>query len=120
MSRRIFAAFSAALFLTIAVACSGTGGNTGAPPAVEPVDDLAVFVQRYGQPDRTDTTEFDDPQPLFVTKFLFYDREQVRVAYGLERRDHTWKLLGFQHPRTNAVIEPAEVVRRMAGRESKR
>src|SRR5438132_928535 len=122
-------AFAAALVL----ACSGgvstvtnSPGQNGSAldvGATNPNDDLDLFVSRFGPPDETDSTEYDNPRPLMVTKFLIYRPEDVRAAYVAEgSMDHPppyskWRLIGFENIAATVVIDPAEVVNRLAHRE---
>lgn len=89
-------------------------------------DDLSQFVCRYGKPDIDDSTEHDRPRPPIVTRMSTYKKEGVRAAYVPDAKAGTpppyrkWKLIGFQDPRTNAVLSAAEVVRRMQRRDTKK
>jgi hypothetical protein len=109
-------------YLTSKVAPSG-GFQASAPSA--PKDDLDVFKARYGQPDVEDSTENESPRPPIVTRWIIYKKEHVRATYVPgnghvgDPPPYTWKLIGFQDPRDNSVIRPAEVVNRMKARDSK-
>ena len=88
----------------------------------EPHDDLSLFISKFGDPDRIESSENEIPRPPIVTKRLIYDKEKVRAVYvadgevGAPPPYNKWKLLGFQDNRTNAVLQPAEVVARLEKR----
>jgi hypothetical protein len=56
---------------------------------------------------------------------LTYKKEGVRAAYIPDTKVGTpppyrkWKLIGFQDPKTDAVLPAQEVVRRMQRRDTK-
>jgi hypothetical protein len=109
-------------YLTSTMAPS-PGSQASAPSA--PKDDLDVFKSRYGQPDVEDSTENESPRPPIVTKWIIYKKEHVRATYVPgnghvgDPPPYTWKLIGFQDPRDNSALRPAEVVNRMKARDSK-
>jgi hypothetical protein len=93
-------------------------------PQEEPTahDDLSLFVQKFGQPDLIDSTEYDNPRPPMVTKWLVYKKARVRASYAADSLNSPppydkWTLIGFQDSITKKIIEPAEVVRRMKSRK---
>ena len=98
----------------------------GQTPAItsipEPHDDLSLFVSKFGEPDRIESSENEIPRPPIVTKRLIYDKEKVRAVYvadgevGAPPPYKKWKLLGFQDNRTNAVLQPEEAVARLEKR----
>ncbi len=68
------------------VVCGGMflatiGSNRRIAPAVafSDVDTPEKFIAVFGRPDSTDSTEFDNPRPPIVTKFLRYNRPGVNV-----------------------------------------
>ncbi|WP_394003554.1 zinc ribbon domain-containing protein [Luteimonas sp. WGS1318] len=87
-----------------------------------PHDDLSLFISKYGPPDQVKSSENESPRPPIVTKQLIYQTENVRAVYvpdapvGAPPPYEKWKLLGFQDNRTNAVMEPADVASKLAGR----
>ena len=60
-----------------------------------------------------------------MTKQLIYKKENVRAVYipdvpaGSSPPYNKWKLLGFQDNRTNKVLQPEEVFRRLEKRQKK-
>lgn len=87
-------------------------------PKVHPDSILA----KYGKPDKVKTTEHDSPRPPIVTRMLEYRKERVRFTFfpdvpmGSPPPYREWKLMGFQDPTTNAVINADEVEKRMKAR----
>jgi hypothetical protein len=109
----------------IAVAVLGTL-VLGLPSyAAEPHDDLTLFIAKFGPPDVDKSSENERPRPPIVTRQLIYIKENVRAVYvpgapvGSPPPYRSWKLMGFQDQRTNEVLRPAEVVRRLEGRKKK-
>ena len=99
---------------------------TAPTPTAEPQsphDDLSLFISKYGQPDQIKSSENESPRPPIVTKQLIYKKENVRAVYvadasvGAPPPYEKWKLLGFQDNRTNAVIDPTDVVKKLEGRK---
>jgi hypothetical protein len=86
-------------------------------------DDLSLFLASYGPPDERDSTENDHPRPPIVTKWIVYRNEHVRATYVPDARlgdpppYERWKLVAFQDTGTNAVLRPADVARRLRGRQ---
>lgn len=92
----------------------------------EPViDDLTFFISKYGEPDEIKSSEYEEPRPQIVTKQLIYKNENVRVVYVPDNSDvasppfEKWKLLGFQDNKSNEVLKPEEVVRRLEKRQKR-
>lgn len=89
-------------------------------------DDLSQFVCRFGKPDLDDSTENDKPRPPIVTRMLSYKKEGVRAAYVPDAKMgdpppyRKWKLIGFQDPKSDAVLSAQEVVHRLQARDSKK
>jgi hypothetical protein len=102
------------------------GVETRAIEPCVPHDDLSQFVCRFGKPDVDDSTEYDRPRPSIVTRMLTYKKEGVRAAYipdanmGDQPPYEKWKLIGFQDPKTDAVLSAQEVVRRLQARDTKK
>jgi hypothetical protein len=121
------------VFMAILGTCSRspeTATSQSVPPASIPVvapqspdDDLSLFISKYGQPDQIKSSENEHPRPPIVTKQLIYKKENVRAVYvadvlvGTPPPYDKWKLLGFQDNRTNAVIHPADAVKKLEGRK---
>jgi hypothetical protein len=82
-------------------------------------------IAKYGKPDKVDSTEYDNPRPPLVTKFVIYKKENVRFVFladapiGSPPPYKSWKLLGAQDPRDDSVLRAEEVERRMASRKRK-
>ena len=63
-------------------------------------DDASEIIKRLGKPDKDDSTEYDQPRPPVVTRWLDYTRQNVRVMLVPANRvgdppPYTWKLMGF-------------------------
>lgn len=90
-----------------------------------PHDDLTHFIARFGHPDREISTEYDNPRPPIVTRFLIYEKENLRVVYradipvGSVSPIKNWKFVGFQNEMTDNVITPSEAIRMMSHRDRK-
>ncbi len=96
------------------------------PAACSEGDDSKKIVCLFGNPDFKDTTAYDNPRPPLPTLFLEYRKERVRFSfipgYGAKIGDpppYRWKLLGFQDPRTDAVLTPQEVLKRIEKRRKR-
>ena len=83
------------------------------------------IVAKYGKPDRTKSTEYDNPRPPFVTRMLEYKKERVRFTFmptapvGSPPPYTSWYLLGTQDPRDNSVISAELAAGRMRSRAKK-
>lgn len=121
MNRRVLGSLLGTAFLF-----SFTAAELRAKEPCVPHDDVSQFVCRYGKPDVDDSTENDGPRPPIVTRMLTYKKEGVRAAYVPDARIgdsppyKKWKLIGFQDPKTDAVLSAQEVVRRMQARDTKK
>jgi len=122
------------VFLGVLGQCSRDGSSNSSastaptdasitPSAPAPHDDLSLFISKFGEPDRVESSENETPRPPIVTKQLIYGREGVRVVYVVDGEVggappyKKWKLLGFQDDRTGAVLQPAEAMARLEGRK---
>ena len=116
--RAVAVSLGCGILAAILVSCGG------APPDARPHDDLTHFISRFGAPDSTYSSEFEQPRPAVVTKWLIYEEENVRVVYvpdasvGDSPPYDTWKFMGFQDHKTNEVMEPSTAVERLAERDS--
>ena len=87
---------------------------------------MSTPAARYGKPDRVDSTEYDSPRPLIVTRLLDYKSERVRFVFfpdapvGSGPPYTTWKLMGMLDTKTKTTLTAAEVERRMSGRLMKK
>jgi len=84
-------------------------------------DDASEIIKRLGRPDKDDSTEYDQPRPPVVTRWLDYTRQNVRVMLVPANRvgdppPYTWKLMGFTDLARQQKISPDEVARRFGGR----
>lgn len=90
-----------------------------------PIVNPSEIIAKYGKPDRTRSTEYDNPRPPFVTRMLEYKKEHVRFTFlptatiGSPPPYKSWYLLGTQDPRDNSVIAAEEAARRMQSRVKK-
>ncbi len=87
-------------------------------PVIQPTEIIA----KYGKPDHTKSTEYDNPRPPFVTRLLEYKKEHVRFSFlptaqiGSPPPYESWYLLGTQDTRDNSVISAEEAAQRMRAR----
>jgi hypothetical protein len=84
-------------------------------------DDASKIIARLGRPDKDDSTEYDQPRPPVVSRWLDYTKQKVRVWLVPTNRvgdppPYTWKLLGFFDITKQQLISPDEVARRFGGR----
>src|SRR4051812_14741037 len=84
-------------------------------------DDASEIIKRLGRPDKDDSTEYDQPRPPVVTRWLDYRRQNVRVLLVPTNRvgdppPYTWKLLGFADLAKQQKLSPEEVARRFGER----
>lgn len=87
-----------------------------------PHDDLSLFTSKFGEPDHVKSSEDEVPRPPIVTRQLIYAKENVRVVYVVNSEVGAppyskWKLIGFQHNRSNAVLTPGAAVARLKSRQ---
>jgi len=88
-----------------------------------PLDEVDLFINKYGPPDRQDSTANDIPRPPIVTRVLIYDAEHVRATYAPDGNFgggppyKGWKLIGFQDTRDDHVLKPSEVDQRLKNRK---
>lgn len=115
----MYAAKHLLLALLTSLACTTAGAADF--PTVHPDSVIA----KYGKPDRVDSTEYDRPRPLIVTRMLEYRKERVRFVFfpgasvGSPPPYRSWKLMGIQDTRDNSVLSASETTRRMSGRARK-
>ena len=88
-------------------------------------DDLQLWLRRFSQADEDDSTLNDTPRPPFVTRWLTYTQERVRVVYRADARmgepiprNVRWKLVGLTDPKTNTALDSEEAVKRMLRRRA--
>ena len=84
-------------------------------------DDASEIIKRLGRPDKDDSTEYDQPRPPVVTRWLDYTRQNVRVMLVPTNKvgdppPYSWKLMGFMDLTRQQKISPEEVARRFGGR----
>jgi hypothetical protein len=84
-------------------------------------DDASEIIKRLGRPDRDDSTEYDQPRPPVVTRWLDYTRQNVRVMLVPTNKvgdppPYSWKLMGFMDLARQQKLSPEEVARRFGGR----
>ena len=93
------------------------------PWAAPPHDDLSLFISKFGLPDIDKSSENEKPRPPIITRQMIYEKEGVRAVYvpdapiGTPPPYKSWKLMGFQDQRTNEVLKPSEVVKRLEKRK---
>lgn len=84
-----------------------------------------TIIAKYGNPDVIDSTEYDNPRPPFVTKWLIYQKENVRFMFLADAPVSSpppynkWLLLGAQDVRDDRVLNTDEVAARMKKREKR-
>lgn len=114
-----------AIFVQVAAALGLVIGHVGAESKDMPTVQQEQLVQRFGKPDRVRSTEHDKPRPPFVTRILEYKKEGVRIVLlanapvGSPPPYSSWKLMGYQNAKDNAVISEEEFTQRVASRKKK-
>jgi hypothetical protein len=73
-------------------------------------DDLDNVLATYGRPDSSDSTQFDNPRPMIITKWLIYNKQGVRFTFLLD--SGKWKLFGLQDSVSLKPLTADEVQRR--------
>lgn len=73
-------------------------------------DDLDNVLSVYGRPDTSDSTEYDNPRPFLITKWLVYKKQGVQFTFLLN--EGRWKLFGLQDSITLKPLTASEVQRR--------
>lgn len=90
------------------------GLQPGARPASDGKDEFQIFVDRYGPPDRDDSTQYDSPRPPLVTRIIEYQPEGIKIAFypistvGQASPYAGWKVLGYIDTRSNSKIDAEE------------
>jgi len=87
-------------------------------------DDLAPFLSKWGAPNSQDSTEYDQPRPPLVTKFLVYRTPSLDLRadflalghVGDPPPYHAWRLIGIQDNRTNAVVDAGKALELLRAR----
>lgn len=114
-----------AIFVQVATALLLSFGHIGAESRDMPTVQQDELVQRFGKPDQVRSTEHEKPRPPFVTRILDYKKEGVRIVLlanapiGTPPPYSSWKLMGYQNAKDNAVITEEEFTRRIASRKKK-
>lgn len=108
--------FAVAMFF---ICCLGSSSSTA-----EPQDDESVlFISRFGPPDRIDSSENEKPRPPFVTKFLVYEKENVKVVYVTDGTVpppyKKWSLIGLIDKKTKKPLQFDEAISRLQKRRIK-
>lgn len=87
-------------------------------------DDVALFISRYGVPDVDDSTQYDRPRPPIVTRWLIYQKEDVRLNYipknitiGTPPPYKDWRLIGATDAKGTRTLSADELVSRMKHRK---
>lgn len=102
----------ASITRTIAMAIGLLAGS--AVHAELPLTDPSLFINKYGKPDLTYSSEVEKPRPPMVTKKLEYRKAGVRVTMLADAPMNTpppytkWRLMGFQDIKTNKPITATE------------
>lgn len=105
-----------------------TGSQPGAAPTAPLAfpTDLAQIVAKYGAADSDDSTQFDKPRPLIVTRILEYKKEHVRLAFvpdvpsgQIPPPYKKWKLVGCIDTLKEVKIPEAEAAKRLESRMKK-
>jgi hypothetical protein len=112
------------LALTVA-ACTPsptTEGSSSTAPAGPSSATPEGVVARYGAPDVVTSSEYENPRPPIVTKFLTYTHEHVRFVFvanvpmGTPPPYSEWKLIFLQDPRDKSAITADQTKQRLSSR----
>jgi hypothetical protein len=80
------------------------------------------FIAKFGPPDAIETTENDNPRPIFVSKLLTYKRERVQFIFVADAKPGTsppyqkWLLMGAIDTKKKTSLDPDVALKRMARR----
>lgn len=110
---------AAQVFPKIAAAADIPKASKAAPtplPKAEPraSRNLDDFILVY-PPDEIDSTENDRPRPPIVTKWAIYRAEAVKIMASKDRTG--WVIFWMSDPDTAQKIDPADAMKRLAGRK---
>ncbi len=105
------------IILLLAIDANKKRDHGGAPYLEPPI--RSELSARYGDPDIDDSTAYDRPRPIIVTRILRYTKAKVQIAYvadapvGAAPPYVGWKFLAFQDADTKQPISLAEATRRL-------
>lgn len=83
-------------------------------------DQYASLVGKYGQPDRFESTAYDRPPPLVVTRIIEYRLAGVKIAFVPDAKTDEpppypeWKIIGFIDTRTETALSASAALERLA------
>lgn len=83
------------------------------------------LVAKYGKPDRTESSEYENPRPPLVTRILTYKKSNVKIVLlaggkvGAPPPYKQWHLMGFIDSKTNERISGEEANRRLLTAKTK-
>jgi len=81
-------------------------------------DDLENIISKYGRPDTYDSTEYDNPRPPIVTKWISYKKQGVTFFFVPDAKlgdappYKGWKLMGATDPILNKALSVDEIKKR--------
>jgi hypothetical protein len=85
--------------------------SSGRPISLSVGNDAELLLSRCGVADKDWSTQYDDPRPPIVTRFITYNKAHLKFAYipggGSKVYDpppYTWKMIGIIDTRTNKAI----------------
>jgi len=85
-------------------------------------DHYGAILAAYGKPERDDSTEYDDPRPVAVTRILEYRPQNVKIALVPNARlgdpppYASWKIVGCIDINTNTKMSIEEATQRLSER----
>lgn len=85
-------------------------------------DTLDAVIRIYGPPDEDDSTQYDNPRPPLVTRWIVYKTGKVRLTFTPDAHIGTpppykkWKTSFFQDSQSNAFLLAEEAKTRLAHR----
>ncbi len=105
------------IILVLAIGANKKRDPGGAPYLESPI--RSELSARYGDPDIDDSTAYDQPRPIIVTRILRYTKAKVQIVYVADARVGApppyigWKFLAFQDTETKQPINLREATRRL-------
>jgi hypothetical protein len=81
-----------------------------------------AFIAKFGSPDDIETSENENPRPMFITKSLIYKKERVQSIFVANAKPGTpppyekWLLMGALDTKKKTSLDPDKALNRMARR----
>jgi hypothetical protein len=126
----IFFGILVLLFLIIASISRQSTGNKVAEAeshvaqSATNLDEAELLISNCGEPSKDDSTEYDQPRPIFPTRIIEYRAKKLRFIFAQgsgkvgDPPPYRWKLFGAtdmtsRDPSRARPVQPDEIARRM-------